>query len=794
MPVPTSASPPPAEPEKLRVNGVVREVYVPPLAPPVRTGSLAEIPFDNAREDPDAVVLSRKCPVRAADRPGPGPGAGRPGDGRADGGRTGGGWTGSGRHLPGTGPGRRLLPLGRARTGSGAGAGAGPGSGPGAGSAGRPGDWQDVTATAFAAEVHAVAKGLIAHGLRPGDRLAIMSRTTYEWTLLDFAAWAAGLVTVPIYPTSSAFQTRWILQDSGAVACVVEDAHQQWLIGQERERLPGLAHLWVFDGGAVETLCAAGADVPDRQVAKRRTGLGPESVATICYTSGTTGRPRGCVLTHGNFFAEVDNAIELLYPVFKSADAAAAAEAAGAAHATDGTDTTGTTGNARTTGTTDTETTATSDRAGVTSDPGSAPGDAGSAGAPRTAGAAAPGAGLSTLLFLPLAHVFGRMVAIGCLRARVRLGHAPSLKTDDLLADLATFRPTFLLAVPYVMERVYNTARATAERMGRAASFDRAAKVAQEYGEATEAALRGTGPGPALPLRAARALYDPLVYRRVRAALGGRVRHVICGGSPLGRRLTAFYLGAGITTFEGYGLTETTAAATVIPPHRPRMGTVGPPLPGTAVRIADDGEILLRGGQVFGGYWDGERGEAVLPHGPGDSSRTEPTGENASGWSDGWLATGDLGSLDEDGYLTLTGRKKDVIITSSGKNVIPAPLEDWLRAHPLVSQCMVLGDNRSYVTALITLEPEGLAHWRLMKRKQHIPMRALADDPDLRGSLQRAIDEANRLVSRAESIRRFRVLPVDFTEEAGHLTPSLKMRRQAIARDFAAEIESLYRA
>ncbi|MFY0514885.1 AMP-dependent synthetase/ligase [Streptomyces anulatus] len=638
MSTPPSAATAPAatpvlvEPTKKRgPDGRVQEVSVPRFAPVVERGSLAEIPFDNAREAPSDPVLSRKD---------------------------------------------------------------------------AEGAWQDVTAAEFAAEVLAVAKGLMAEGLRAGDRVAIMARTTYEWTLLDFASWAAGLVTVPIYPTSSAFQARWILQNSGAVACAVESKEQGRVISQERKQLGGLAHLWQFDTGAIGHLKSLGKDVPDAAVTARRASLEPDTPATLIYTSGTTGRPKGCVLTHGNFFAEVDNAIELLHPVFKS----------------------------------------------VSKDP------------------------ASTLLFLPLSHVFGRMVAIGCMRARVRLGHAPSIQTEELLADLAGFRPTFLLAIPYVLEKVYNTGRATAEKMGRASSFDRAARIAQRYGKAVEAAEHGTGPGPGLGLRAARALYDPLVYRRIRAALGGRVRYVICGGSPLGRRLAAFYEGAGIGIFEGYGLTETTAAHTVTPPLKPRLGTVGWPLPGTSVRIADDGEVLLRGGQVFRGYWDGERAEvtpALLP--------------------DDWFPTGDLGALDEDGYLTITGRKKDIIITSGGKNVTPAPLEDWLRAHPLVSQCMVVGDNRSFITALITLEPDGLQHWRQMTKKQDIPMRDLVHDEDLRTSLQKAVDEANRLVSRAESIRKFTVLAVDFTEEAGHLTPSLKLKRDAIARDFAAEIEALYR-
>ncbi|MFH8840866.1 AMP-dependent synthetase/ligase [Streptomyces sp. NPDC017868] len=610
----------PVEPQKVLVDGRVREVSVPALVPRVARGSLADLPYDNARQEPDAVLFSRKD---------------------AD------------------------------------------------------GQWQDVTAARFAAEVHSVAKGLIAHGLRPGDRLALMARTTYEWTLIDFAAWAAGLVTVPVYPTSSAFQTRWILQDSGAAACVVEDTAQARLVSAERRQLPGLAHLWVLDAGAVDQLRRAGARVADEAVTARRGLLTPATLATLIYTSGTTGRPKGCALTHANFFAEVDNAVRLLHPVFVSESREPAA----------------------------------------------------------------------TLLFLPLSHVFGRMVAIGCVRARVRVGHAPSVEGEELLADLAAFRPTFLLAIPYVLEKVFNRARATAERGGKAAAFDRAAEIARRYGRTAT---------PSLSLRAARALYDPLVYRRIRDALGGRVEHVICGGSPLGARLAEFFAGAGVEVFEGYGLTETTAAATVTPPRRPRTGTVGLPLPGTAVRIADDGEVWLKGGHVFAGYWDAQRGTA-LPH-----------------TDQGWFPTGDLGSLDDDGYLRITGRKKDILITSSGKNVAPAPLEDWLRAHPLVAQCMVLGDNRPYVTALITLDHEGLTHWRRMRHKEHLALWELARDPELLAALQRGVDDANRLVSRAESIRAFRVLTTEFSEGSGHLTPSLKLKRRAVLRDFARDVEEMY--
>ncbi|MET8244550.1 AMP-binding protein [Streptomyces sp. NPDC005202] len=617
------------EPETRRLDGEVREAYVPPLVPPVTHGSLADLPFENASADPGHRVLSRR---------------------------------------------------------------------------GADGRWTDVTAAQFADQVQAVAKGLIAEGLVPGDRIAIMARTTYEWTLLDFAAWAAGLVTVPVYPTSSVFQTCWILQDSGAVALVTETAAQAAAVGPEREGLLGLRHMWVIENGHVDHLAELGATVPDQEVAVRRGVLGPDTLATLIYTSGTTGRPKGCALTHGNFLAEVDNAIELLHPVFKAKTA---------------------------------------------DEP-------------------------STLLFLPLSHVFGRMVAVACVRARVRLGHAPSLKAEDLLADLASFRPTFLLAIPYMLEKIYNNARATAERNGRASSFDRAAGVARRYGEAVEARQHGTGPGPTRVLKTARAFYDALVYRRIRKALGGRLRYVICGGSPLGRRLAAFYAGAGIEVYEGYGLTETTGAATVTPPQKPRLGTVGRPLPGTRVRIAADGEVLLSGGQVFRGYWDPNAG-GVVP-----------------ATHDGWFPTGDIGRLDDEGYLTITGRKKEILITAGGKNVAPAPLENWLRSHPLISQCMVLGDGRPYVTALITLDPDGITHWRKMNGKHPVPPELLVDDPELTAVLQRAVDEANQLVSRPESIRRFAVLPVDFTEEAGHLTPSMKLRRAAVMRDFAAQVEGLY--
>jgi len=618
------------EPEVRWLDGEVREVSVPPFVPPRTHGSLADLPFDNARSHPEDQVLSRRDEA---------------------------------------------------------------------------GRWTHVTAAQFAAEVLATAKGLIAEGLVPGDRIAIMARTVYEWTLLDFAAWACGLVTVPIYPTSSVFQIRWILQDSGAVALVTETAAQAGTLGPELSRLLDLRHLWVIEKGHVERLAERGAQVPEHEVDVRRGMLGPDTLATVVYTSGTTGRPKGCVITHGNFFAEVDNAIELLYPVFRAR---------------------------------------TSEEAAI-------------------------------LHFLPMSHIFGRMVAVACIRARVRLGHAPSLKSEDLLPDLAAFQPTCLVTIPYMLEKVFNVARARAETGGRVSNFDRATSVACRYGEAREARAAGTGPGPNTALKAARTFFAPLVYRRIHNAMGGRVRYMICGGSPLGRRLASFYAGAGIEIYEGYGLTESTGAATVTPPLKPRLGTVGWPLPGTKVRIADDGEILLSGGHVLRGYWDPNAG-GVVP-----------------ATADGWLATGDIGHLDEEGYLSITGRKKEMLITAGGMSVAPAPLEDWLRAHPLISQVMVVGDRRPYVGALITLDMEGVAHWRRMNGKHPaVTAELILDDDELRQVLQRAVDEANKLVSRPESIRRFAILPVDFTEQAGHVTPSMKLFREVIASHFAEQIEELY--
>ncbi|MER5397526.1 AMP-dependent synthetase/ligase [Streptomyces sp. NPDC002599] len=568
----------------------------------------------------------------------------------------------------------------------------------------RDGGWTPVTAAAFAREVTDTAKGLIAAGLEPGGRVAVMSRTRYEWTVLDFAVWAAGGQSVPVYATSSAEQVEWIVRDSGARFVIVENPANAETVATGVADHPEPPRVWRLDAGAFAELAALGRDITDEQVAERRAALTPETVATICYTSGTTGRPKGCVLTHANLYAEAANTVELLHPVFQQ----------------------------------------------VTG---------------RTA---------STILFLPLAHIMGRTLQIACLMARIELGHCPSIKSDELRPALREFRPTFLVGVPYLFEKIHATGRATAERMGRAASFDRAHRVGVRFGEAYLNRFLGTGKGPGPGLYAAWALYDLLVYRRIRKELGGRAHYAISGGSPLDRDLNLFFHAAGIVVHEGYGLTETTAAATVVPPLGPRPGTVGLPVPGTAVRIADDGEVLIKGGVVFGAYWnDPEATDAVL--------------------RGGWFATGDLGALDQDGYLTITGRKKDILITTGGKNVSPAVLEDRLRGRAPVGQCLVVGDNRPFVAALITLDAEAVAHWLAVRGlPADTPLSGLVRDPRMRADVQKAVDHANDAVSRAESIRAFALVEGEFTEDNGLLTPSLKVRRHAVTTAYAAEIEALY--
>jgi long-chain acyl-CoA synthetase len=554
------------------------------------------------------------------------------------------------------------------------------------------GGWQDVTTTRFRVEVTRLAKGLVAAGVRPGDRIAIMSKTRYEWTLADFAIWSAGAVTVPIYETSSAEQVSWILADSGAVAAFVETAGHAGTVAHVRDTLPALREVWSIDAGAVDQLGAAGAAVHDTEIDRRRRGLDGASVATIIYTSGTTGRPKGCELTHANFNDLAANAVARLGAVV-SAD------------------------------------------------------------------------GASTLLFLPLAHVFARFVQVLCVASGARLGHSADVK--NLIEDLGGFHPTFVLAVPRVFEKIYNSAAARAEAGGKGSIFHSAADTAIAWSQALDA---GRMP---VTLRLRHALFDRLVYGRLRATLGGQIQYAVSGGAPLGTRLGHFFRGAGVTVLEGWGLTETTAPATVNTPEKIKIGSVGLPLPGVTIRIADDGELLVRGVGVLAGYF-------------GNPAAT------AEAIEDGWFHTGDLGEVDEDGYVRITGRKKEIIVTAGGKNVAPSVLEDRLRAHALISQCMVVGDQRPFIAALVTLDAEMLPTWLANSGKPAMDAAAAAQDPDVRAEVQRAVDHANEAVSKAESIRAFVVLPTDFTEAGGQLTPKLSLKRAVVLKEFADQVEQIY--
>ncbi|MGW5329221.1 AMP-dependent synthetase/ligase [Streptomyces sp. NPDC004014] len=567
------------------------------------------------------------------------------------------------------------------------------------------GQWRDVTSAEFRDEVLALAKGLLARGIRFGDRIAIMSRTRYEWTLFDFALWTIGAQVVPVYPTSSAEQCFWMLYDAEVTAAIVEHEDHAMTIATVIDRLPRLRELWQLDSGCVQELYDAGAYLDDEVVHRHRQAITPESVATIIYTSGTTGRPKGCVLSHGNLMYEADTVIRRWEPVFHSKK----------------------------------------------------------------------GDEASTLLFLPLAHVFGRMVEVATIRGGVRLGHQPQLHAAALLPDLQAFRPTFILAVPYIFEKVFNSARRKAEKEGRDGAFEKAVDVAVKYADAVEAKAWGTGPGPSAGLRMQHQLFDKLVYSKVRAAMGGRIRNAMSGGSAMDRRLGLFFAGAGVQIYEGYGLTESSAAATANPPERTRYGTVGLPIPGVTVHIADDGEVWLHGGNVFQGYLNNQKATDGTLH-------------------DGWLATGDLGALDEDGYLTITGRKKEILVTSGGKSVSPGVLEERVREHPLVNQCIVVGNDRPYIAALVTLDQEAVEHWLQMRGKPRLGPAQLVRDADLETEVRRAVVAANTLVSQAESIRTFRILAQPFTEEHGLLTPSLKLKRKAIEKAYASEVEALYQA
>ena len=551
--------------------------------------------------------------------------------------------------------------------------------------------WQPVTAKAYEEEIKAVAKGLVANGVSFGDRVAIMAKTRYEWTVLDFAIWYAGAVPVPIYETSSAEQVEWILTDSSAVGIIVETPALAELV---QPVLPSTCKkVWNITYNALATLTHEGKDVSDDEIAKRREKLKPETLATLIYTSGTTGKPKGVQLTHGNFLSECGNVVNGASDLFLK-----------------------------------------------------------------------PGG--STLLFLPVAHVFGRMVQIGSITAGLHLAHCSDL--TKLPSDLASFKPTFVLAVPRIFEKIFNGAEAKAQAAGKGKIFHKAAEVAIAYSKS----LDSRKISPLLKLQ--HGLFDKLVYTKIRTGLGGRVEAAISGGAPLGERLGHFYRGAGIRVLEGYGLTETTAGATLNLTSAHRVGSVGKPIPGTTIKIAEDGEVLIKGPIVMQGYWQN------------DAANKEVF------TSDGYFKSGDLGKIDEEGYLSIVGRKKELIVTAGGKNVAPAVLEDRLRSHPLISQCMVVGDNKPFIAALITIDPDAIKPWAVANKKEGASIADLAKDPTLQAVIQTAVDETNKAVSRAESIRKFTILPVDFTIPGGQLTAKLSVKRHVVSQQFAREIDELF--
>ncbi|WP_290852143.1 long-chain fatty acid--CoA ligase [Gordonia sp. (in: high G+C Gram-positive bacteria)] len=553
------------------------------------------------------------------------------------------------------------------------------------------GQWVTVTASAFADEVDSVAKGLIAVGVNPGDRVGLLSSTRYEWSVIDYAIWRAGATTVAIYETSSPDQVDWILTDSAASVLFVETpanraAHQEVI-----SNASALKQTLVIDEGALNDLRKRGADVPDSALDEREAAAKSSDAATLIYTSGTTGRPKGVVLTHANFLAET----------------AATATAVGS---------------------------------GLEE-------------------------GKSTLLFLPLAHVFARVVAVGCVENAVVLGHTNDI--PNLIADLDVFKPNYVLSVPRVFEKVYNTAEQKAIDGGKGKIFGKATDTAIEYSRAVEAGNVG------LMLKIKHAVFDKLVYGKLRAALGGNCEGAISGGAPLGERLGHFFRGAGVPVYEGYGLSETTAAVTANNDEHSRIGSVGRPVPGVTIRIAEDGEVLLKGPMIFSGYWQNEKATA-------DSI------------IDGWFHTGDIGRL-EDGYLFITGRKKELIVTAGGKNVSPAQLEDTIRAHPMVSQCLVVGDKKPFIAALITIDPEAAPGW--LERKglpASTPMSELIANAELRAEIDAAIAAANKTVSKAEAIKKYEILDTDFTIESGELTPTMKLKRNVIHDTYQQAIAELY--
>ncbi|KZE42132.1 AMP-dependent synthetase/ligase [Microbacterium sp. T32] len=554
--------------------------------------------------------------------------------------------------------------------------------------------WREVSARDFEQQVIALAKGFVAAGIQPGEKVAFIARTTYDWTLVDFALFYAGAVMVPVYETSSPTQISWIISDSGAIAALVESPEHGQRLDEVRSDLPLVRDVWAMHAGDLDALVSRGKEIEDAEIARRRAIANSSDIATLIYTSGSTGRPKGCVLTHGNFVELARNSAKALHEVVET-----------------------------------------------------------------------PGA--STLLFITTAHVFARFISLLNVHAGVKTGHQPD--TKQLLPALGSFRPTFLLAVPRVFEKVYNSAEQKAEAGGKGRIFRAAAAAAVEHSEREQ-----QGKPIPLLLKIKFALFDRLVYSKLREAMGGRIVYAVSGSAPLGPRLGHFFRSLGVVILEGYGLTETTAPATVNLATKSKIGTVGPVLPGVSVRLADDGEIQVRGINVFSEYW----------------RNPEATAEAFDG---DWFKTGDIGAFDSDGFLSITGRKKEIIVTAGGKNVAPAALEDPIRANPIVGQVVVVGDHKPFISALVTLDPEMLPTWLANNGlPADMSLTEAATNEKVRAEVQSAIDRANTRVSRAESIRKFTILPTEWTEASGHLTPKMSIKRNVIVSDFADAIEDIY--
>lgn len=568
-------------------------------------------------------------------------------------------------------------------------------------------EWVNVTAREFADEVFEVAKGLIANGVQKGDRVALLSETRYEWSLLDYAIWAAGAVSVPIYGSSSVSQVRWIIEDSGAVFAISEtpdhtDLMKHLELDSEgnpalKDSTSQLRRILEINSSAITTLKFEGRSISDEEVQARIDATTSEDLASLVYTSGTTGRPKGCKLTHHNWLAEV-RAL-LTHPI------------------------------------------------GAIAIPGT-----------------------RVLTFLPLAHVLARAVSLAVAIGGATQSHWSD--TSSLSVEFQRARPNLILGVPRVFEKVHAGAMANAKEKGpvQATMFAKAEQVARAYSRALD-----SEEGPSRSLKLKHATFDKLIYSKIRAAMGSSVKYCISGGSAMNPELLHFFRGLGVTIYEGYGLTETTAAAAVNFGDTNIIGTVGRPVGGMSVKINEEGEILLKGESLFAGYWNND----------------EATAESME---DDWFNTGDLGEVLDSGHIVITGRKKDLIVTAGGKNVSPGPLEDRLRSHPLISQALVVGDGKPFVGVLVSLDEEAFNRWKL---DHNIPasktVSDLAVDPMLRAEIQDAINETNSLVSHAEAIKKFYILDRDLSEEENELTPTMKIKRNVVVRRFSEEIDFLYK-